>query len=109
MLDTGANPNCFSLLCVLGSEYLRNLPRHEYAGNKIVDANGQPMQPSFVLKCNMSLGSPEVNVYAEFVEIKWLPFSCILGQKTLKSFSSWEVLNENQNSGIWKKTRSSFL
>ena len=96
MIDTGSNPNCVSLRCVLGSNHLKNLERHGYSGRQIVDANGQPMQPSFMIKCDLCFGSPEVIIPTAFVVIKSLPFSCILGQKTLQTFFSWEVSNENK-------------
>ena len=45
MVDSGANPNCISHRCFQASRYLKNLPRFEYTGNIIVDANGQAVQP----------------------------------------------------------------
>ena len=49
MLDSGANPNCISLRCVRGSQYLKHLSRHQYTGKQIVDANGEPIDPSYVI------------------------------------------------------------
>ena len=93
MIDSGANPNCLSLRCVQGSEWLRKVQRHQYSGKGIVDANGEPIQPSFVIKCCLTVGSPKIVVNTEFVVIQSLPFSCIIGQHTLMRFSSWEVSN----------------
>ena len=50
MVDSGANPNCISHRCFQASRYLKNLPRFKYTGNIIVDANGQAVEPEFVVK-----------------------------------------------------------
>ena len=101
MIDSGANPNCLSLRCVQGSEWLRKVQRHQYSGKGIVDANGEPIQPSFVIKCCLTVGSPKIVVNTEFVVIQSLPFSCIIGQHTLRRFSSWEVSNTNKILMVW--------
>ena len=88
MIDSGANPNCISLRCVQGSKLLQSLPRNLYVGKCIVDANGRELQPQFVINCTMKFGTPAVTVECEFVVIKSLPLSCIIGQRTLRSFSS---------------------
>ena len=103
MLDTGANPNCISQRCVLGSEKLRNLERYQYAGKQILDANGQLMEPLFVIRCSVGFGSPIHIFTTEFVVIKSLPFSCIIGQTSLRTFSTWEVSNQNKLLTINKK------
>ena len=96
MVDSGANPNCISLRCVQGSHYLKHLTKVEYSGKQIVDANGEPIQPSYVIKCKLLLGTPCIEIETEFVVIDTLPFSCIIGQTTLHTFSSWEVSNTNK-------------
>ena len=96
MVDSGANPNCISHRCFQASRYLRNLPRFKYTGSTIVDANGQAVEPEFVVKVSVQIGEPKIEFETEFVVIKSLPFSCILGQKTLKLFDSWEVSNKNK-------------
>ena len=96
MIDSGANPNCISLRCVQGSEYLKGLKRHSYSGKRIVDANGEPIQPSFVIKCKLIVGCPKIAIETDFVVIQSLPFSCIIGQRTLQTFSTWEVSNTNK-------------
>ena len=58
MIDSGANPNCISLRCVQGSHYLKHLTKVEYSGKQIVDANGEPIQPSYVIKCKLLPGTP---------------------------------------------------
>ena len=88
MIDSGANPNCILLRCVQGSKVLESLPRNPYVGKCIVDANGRELQPQFVINCTMKFGTPVVAVECEFVVIKSLPLSCIIGQRTLRSFSS---------------------
>ena len=96
MVDSGANPNCLSLRCVQGSHQLKQLEKFEYSGKQVVDANGEPIEPSFVIKCELKLGTPSIILEVEFLVIKSLPFSCILGQSTLQTFSSWEVSNTNK-------------
>ncbi len=96
MVDSGANPNCISLRCVQGSTHLKRLTKLEYSGKQIVDANGEPIEPSFVIKCQLKIGTPQKTIETQFVVIKSLPFSCILGQETLGTFSSWEVSNTNK-------------
>ena len=96
MIDSGANPNCISLRCVQGSSQLKVLSRSAYTGKQMVDANGEPIQPSFVIKCKLTLGTPSISIVTEFVVIKSLPFSCIIGQQALRRFNSWEVSNVNR-------------
>ena len=84
MIDSGANPNCISLRCVQGSSQLKVLSRSAYTGKQMVDANGEPIQPSFVIKCKLTLGTPSISIVTEFVVIKSLPFSCIIGQQALR-------------------------
>lgn len=103
MLDTGANPNCISKRCVEASDILRVLPRHPYSGKNIVDANGQPLKPLYVLKCHLQIGSPTLMLPTELIVIEYLPFSCIIGQKTLRTFTSWEISNSNRLLYINKK------
>ena len=93
MLDSGANPNCISLRCVKGSPSLKRLQRYPYTGKQMVDANGEPIQPSYVIKVELVMGIPEIIVHTEFVVVQSLPFSCIIGQQTLRTFKSWEVSN----------------
>ena len=50
----------------------------------------------------IKVGEPEIAFETEFVVIKSLPFSCILGQKALKKFESWEVSNKS-NKMIFNK------
>ena len=94
MIDTGANPNCLSYRCLQGSPHLKRLERVPYSGKQIVDANGEPIATDFVVKCQLSLGT--LTTLTEFVVIKSLPFSCIIGQKTLTTFDSWEVSNTHK-------------
>ena len=108
MLDSGANPNCISLRCVNGSQQLKRLKRHSYSGNQMVDANGEPIEPSFVIKCNLVVGNPRLLVKTEFVVIASLPFSCIVGQQTLRTFESWEVSNIDKIITINKNCRIPF-
>ena len=96
MVDSGANPNCISLRCVQASPHLKRLARLEYSGKQIVNANGEPIEPSFVIQCELKIGTPQKVITTKFVAIKSLPFSCILGQETLGKFSSWEVSNTNK-------------
>ncbi len=96
MIDSGANPNCISLRCVQGSNYLKSLSRSQYSGKQIVDANGEPIEPCYVVECRLKLGTPSKTIETEFVVIKTLPFSCIIGQTTLQTFASWEVSNQNR-------------
>ena len=103
MVDSGANPNCISFRCVQGSPHLKHLGQFEYSGKQIVDANGQPIEPSYVIKCQLEIGTPKKVIDTEFVVIKSLPFSCIIGQETLQTFSSWEVSNANKILTINKK------
>ena len=72
------------------------MARTQYKGNPIVDANGQLIEPSFVINVKLRIGSPEIEVDTSFVVIKSLPFSCIIGQQTLQLFETWEVSNKNQ-------------
>ena len=95
MVDSGANPNCISYRCFQASVCLKKLPRFKYEGRPIVDANGRVVEPEFVIKVRLGVGTPRLEFDTEFVVIKALPFSCILGQKSLKSFDSWEVSNKN--------------
>ena len=99
----GANPNCISQRCVAGSDKLSSLKRYEYSGKPIVNANGQPMLPLYMIQCNLLMGSPEISILTGFVVIKSLPFSCIIGLQILRRFSSWEILNENKLLTINKK------
>ena len=96
MLDSGANPNCISLRCVNGSSYLKRLTKYPYTGKQIVDANGAAIEPSYVIKCKLQIGNPEITMETEFVVIPSLPFSCVIGQQTLRTFDSWEVSNVNK-------------
>ena len=96
MLDSGANPNCISLRCVNGSSYLKRLTKYPYTGKQIVDANGAAIEPSYVIKCKLQIGNPEITVETEFVVIPSLPFSCVIGQQTLRTFDSWEVSKVNK-------------
>ena len=96
MLDSGANPNCISLRCVRNSPYLKRLQQYKYTGKQMVDANENPIQPSYVIKCKLAMGRPEIVVDTEFVVLESLPFSCIIGQQTLRTFDSWEVSNVNK-------------
>ena len=96
MVDSGANPNCISLRCVQGSPLLRCLKQFPYSGKQIVDANGESISPSLVIKCKLSVATPKLEIDTEFVVIKSLPFSCIMGQKTLRVFDTWEVSNVNK-------------
>ncbi len=96
MVDSGANPNCISLRCVQGSSHLRRLEKHPYSGRRICDAKGELIEPNFVIKCQITLGTPKLTFWTEFVVMESLPFSCIIGQKTLKVFESWEVSNTNR-------------
>ena len=88
MIDSGANPNCISLRCVRGSDYLNSLARSQYFGQQIVDANGENIEPCYVLKCSLKLGTPSILIKTEFVVIETLPFSCIIGQTTLTTFKT---------------------
>ena len=97
MVDSGANPNCIiAYRCIQGSPILRQLPHFPYSGKQIVDANGEPIKPDYVVKCQLQIGTPKLIIETEFVVIKSLPFSCIIGQKTLRTFNSWEVSNINK-------------
>ena len=96
MVDSGANPNCISLRCVKGSSFLRGLEKHPYSGEDIYDAKGDIIKPDFVIKCTVVLGTPQLSFETEFVVMESLPFSCIIGQKTLKLFESWEISNINR-------------
>ena len=96
MIDTGATPNCIALRCVMASSILKDLPRNTYRGNDIIDANGQPLQPSFSIKCDITIGTPQLAITCEFLVFDALPFSCILGQSTLSRFSTWSVSNANR-------------
>ena len=96
MLDSGANPNCISLRCVTGSHRLKRLKQYPYVGKPMVDANGGSIEPSYVIKCQLQMGKPKITVDTEFVVVKSLPFSCIIGQRTLRMFESWEVSNLNK-------------
>ena len=96
MIDSGANPNCISMRCVQGSSHLRHLERSLYSGKRIFDAKGDLIEPNFVIKCSLSLGTPKLTIDTEFVVVETLPFSCIIGQKTLKVFETWEVSNVNK-------------
>ncbi len=58
--------------------------------------HGEPIEPDFVVKCQLQLGTPKLVFNTEFVVIKSLPFSCIIGQKALKTFDSWEISNINK-------------
>ena len=78
MIDSGANLNCISYRCVQGSSVLRKLEHFPYSGRQIVDANGEPIEPDYVIKCQLQVGTPKLVVDTEFVVIKSLPFSCIL-------------------------------
>ena len=93
MLDSGANPNCISLRCVNGSQYLKRMKRYPYSGKQMVDANDKPIEPAYVIKCNLRVGNPTLLIKTEFVVIASLPFSCIVGQQTLRTLDSWEVSN----------------
>ena len=108
MLDSGANPNCISLRCVRGSQQLKQLKQYRYSGKQMVDANGEPIEPSFVIKCTLCVGNPKLLVETEFVVIASLPFSCIMGQQTLRTFNSWEVSNVDKSVIINKKCRIPF-
>ena len=96
MIDSGANPNCIAMRCVQGSPHLKQLERLPYSGRPIYDAKGELIQPTFVIKCRLSLGTPALVINTDFVVVETLPFSCILGQKMLKTFDTWEVSNVNR-------------
>ena len=70
MIDSGANPNCISLRCVQASEYLKKLERFPYSGRPIVDANNEPIKPSYVIRCQLSIGCPTITIETEFVVIR---------------------------------------
>ena len=41
---------------------------------QIVDANGEPIKPDYVLKCQLQIGTPKLIIETEFFVIKSLPF-----------------------------------
>ena len=61
-----------------------------------------------MIKCYFYIGSPEILIPTEFVVIKALPFSCISGQKTLQTFSTWEISKRNKimtiNNSLFRAT-----
>ena len=93
MIDTGATPNCIALRCVSASPCLKVLPKKRYNGRKIIDANGNVIQPKYVISTSLVVGQPSISQDTEFLVIESLPFSCILGQKTLSKFKQWTVSN----------------
>ena len=93
MFDTGATPNCIALRCVIASPILNRLPRQSYQGKGIIDANGNLLQPKFVINPTLKIGSPSISLQTPFLVIDTLPFSCILGQNTFSKFSKWTINN----------------
>ena len=61
--------------------------------SNIIDANGNNICPSFIIKVTLKLGTPSLFVESEFLVVKDLPFSCIIGQNILSKFSKWSVCN----------------
>ena len=80
-------------MCPYKSNILRALPRKVYCGERIIDANGNHLEPKYVISTSLVLGTPAVSIQCEFLVIENLPFSCILGQSALSKFTSWSVNN----------------
>ena len=96
MIDTGATPSCIAQRCVEASSNLNYLPRQTYAGPGITAADGNILQPLYVLKVDVVLGQPGISRRVEVLVIKDLPYSCIFGQNILQTFDSWKINNVNK-------------
>ena len=96
MIDTGATPCCIALRCVEASSNLQSLPRQNYVGTGVTVADGSVLQPSSTIRINVVIGQPAISVSVEFLIIKDLPYSSIIGQNLLQTFPKWEINNVNK-------------
>ena len=94
IIDSGAIPCCIALRCVLNSPKLKCIMRQKYIGDRIIDANGNPVAPEFVIFVPLMLGQPAFSVTESFIVVKDLPFSCIIGQTLLNKLNNWSVDNK---------------
>ena len=94
LLDSGATTCCIAQRCVEGSPSLRTLAREPYQGPGLLSANGQLLQPSYVIKAPLVIGTPAISLTASFVVIKYLPYSCIIGLNLLNKLREWSINNE---------------
>ena len=96
MLDTGATPSCIALRCITANAVLSKLPRKPYLGLGITAANGENLQPDFIVTVTVTMGNPTTLVNVDILVIKNLPYSCIFGQNLLQLFDTWTVCNVNR-------------
>ena len=93
----GMVDSCLAKRCVTASVSLRDLPRRNYTGNVISDANGNPLHPEFILSVPIKLGNPVLTLYVDLLVIDNLSYSCIIGQSILQQLSSWSVCTSIMN------------
>ena len=93
MLDSGAMESCLAERCVTASPCLRNLTRFPYRGEELVDVNKNPVVAEYVIRASLVIGQPRISIVVEFVVVKNLPYSCIVGQNFLRKLDTWGVDN----------------
>ena len=98
LLDSGATACCIAHKFVEGSPSLSTLAREPYQGLRLLSANGQLLQPSYVIKAPaiylQVIRIPAISLTANFVVIKYLPYSCIIGLDLLNQLREWSTNNE---------------
>ena len=93
MLDSGAMGSCMAERCVTASPLLKNLTRFPYQGDGLFDVNKNPVVTEYVIKASLVIGQPQISIVVEFVVVKDLPYSSIIGQNFLRKLETWGVDN----------------
>ena len=83
LLDSGATLCSIAERCVQESPRLQKLTRKPHGGPGLMDANSQVIKPSYVILAPIVLGKQSICLTANFVVIKSLPYSCIIGLNLL--------------------------
>ena len=93
MLDSGAMGSCMAERCVRASSFLKSLTRFPFEGAGLVDVNKNPVVAEYVIRASLVIGQPQISIIVEFVVVKDLPYSCIIGQNFLRKLDRWGVDN----------------
>ena len=93
VLDSAATRCCIARRCVSSNSVLRKLVAQPYDGLPLLDANKKPLAATHIIKVNFAAGTPLLSFSIDFVIVKDLPFSCIIGTELLSKLESWGVDN----------------
>ena len=96
LLDCGASTCCIANRCVTSSDVLKKLPKHPYQGPGLVDVNGNSLHAEHVIRLDFVVGEPELSLAVDFVIVKDLPYSCIVGMNMLNILKTWGVNNNSR-------------